>query len=423
MLEKLGFRKLVEETISVNRQTVSMSKYQFILSILLGLYIGLERLNHLKYIARDPIVSGIIGAMRLPVQSTFWRFLQHLKIFNVGQWKKVIREMRERVWQASNVRLETIVIDTDTTVETVYGSQQGARKSYNPKQKGKKSFEPIFSFIAETREYVTGRLRSGDKISGEEIRTHLKDTFNALPRCVKRVISRMDAGLYCWETVEVHEEAGHGFIIVAKKYAPIWERLEAAHWKPGRGCDGWTEFEYQPGGWPQAYRFIAVRHIKKQEEESEQQELFETEPYKYRVFVTNLPGRVLELVEFYDGRAGAENLIKEAKNDAGIGSVPSKMFTANQNFFQLVMIAYNFNCWLGLFERSNEKEYQHTTLGIQRLRFLFIAAKIWTHANRGGIHYSDQYPEKGLFERLMRRLRFIRTNARGFAPVVSRAWV
>src|ERR1019366_536105 len=51
---------------------------------------------------------------------------------------------------------------TDTTVHTLYGNQMGARKSYNPKNKGKKSYQPILTFIAETREYIWGELRNGD---------------------------------------------------------------------------------------------------------------------------------------------------------------------------------------------------------------------------------------------------------------------
>lgn len=139
-----------------------------------------------------------------------------------------------------------------------------------------------------------------------------------------------------------------------------------------------------------------MRSVKEPEEEQIQQgQLFETAASTDRVVVTNLPGRVLDLVCFSDGRAGTENLIKEVKQDAGLGSVPSNFFTANQNFFQLVMLAYNFNCWLGLFERQNEQEFRHRSLGIQRLKFLFIAAQIWMQANRGGIHSSDQYPERG----------------------------
>ena len=45
MLEKLGFQKLVEETITCGRMTRVMSVYKFFLGIVLGLYVGFQRLN------------------------------------------------------------------------------------------------------------------------------------------------------------------------------------------------------------------------------------------------------------------------------------------------------------------------------------------------------------------------------------------
>jgi hypothetical protein len=54
---------------------------------------------------------------------------------------------------------------------------------------------------------------------------------------------------------------------------------------------------------------------------------------------------VNKLVWFYDQRAGAENLIKEANNDAGLAAYSSGRWLMNCNHFQLVMLAYNLNCW------------------------------------------------------------------------------
>ena len=67
-------------------------------------------------------------------------------------------EIRQRVWEAANVKLSAVVLDTDTTVHTLFGDQMGARKGYNPKNKGKESFQPILTFLAETKEYVAGEL-------------------------------------------------------------------------------------------------------------------------------------------------------------------------------------------------------------------------------------------------------------------------
>jgi hypothetical protein len=54
--------------------------------------------------------------------------------------------MRQRVPEAAHVELATLTLDTDTTVHTLFGNQMGGRKSYSPKNKGKKSYQPILSF-------------------------------------------------------------------------------------------------------------------------------------------------------------------------------------------------------------------------------------------------------------------------------------
>jgi hypothetical protein len=61
----------------------------------------------------------------------------HLGI--AAQLLTVQRRMRERVWEAAHVELAAVTLDTDTTVHTLFGSQMGGRKSYNRKNKGKKS--------------------------------------------------------------------------------------------------------------------------------------------------------------------------------------------------------------------------------------------------------------------------------------------
>jgi len=245
---------------------------------------------------------------------------------------------------------------------------------------------------------------------------------------VEQIFGRADAGFYCWEAVEAYEESGCRFVIVARKTARLVEQLCQADWKPSPRTDAEAqcEFRYQPDGWPRAYRFVALRYEKSRQEleEVEQYQLFETSVYKYRVFVTNLEEPTDLVVWFYNQRAGAGNLIKEANNDAGLAAHPSGRFDTNRNHFQLAMLAYNLNCWLLLFNREatdTPETLHHTTLATARLRFLFLAAKIWRHAGRTGVSYSEHYEEKGLFQRLMQRLRRIAPRGPSFAPVVEGA--
>jgi hypothetical protein len=424
MLEKLGFKKLVEETLTIHRIPRAMTIYQFLLGMVLAIYVGFSRLNHLRFVAQDPMLTGVLQVKELPPQCTFWRFLTSLPLTVAQQLLKLQRLLRERVWEAANVQLPSITLDTDTTVHTLYGRQMGARQSYNPKNRGRKSYQPILTFIAETREYIGGELRNGDRPTGTQIARHLETVFASVPRCVRQIFARADAGFYCWEAVAAYEKVKASFLIVARKTSRLLEELKKADWRPSpkTDADEQCEFQYQPEGWGKAYRFIALRYQKKDEAPKEQYQLFETPEYIYRVFVTDMKDAINLLVWVYNQRAGAENLIKEANNDAGLAAHPSRQWAANCVHFQLVMLAYNLNCWLLLFNREEKlavDDLKHTTLVTARLRFLFMAAKIWRHAGRVGISYSDQYPERGLFQRLMDRLRNIAMGPTGFRPVLT----
>ena len=429
MLEKIGFQKCIDETMTVERATKVMSTYQFLLAIVLGIYVGFTRLNQLRFISRDPLFAGILKVPKLPPQCTLWRFLHSLHVGVARQIQSIQRRLREAVWAAGNVALSAVTIDTDTTVHTLYGKQMGARKSYNPKNKGKKSYQPILSFLAETREFIAGELRNGDRPTGKQIARHLQEVFQSLPRCVTRFFARADSGFYCWEAVEAYEKYKCRFVVVVRKTARLVEELVAAEWKPSphTDADEQCEFRYQPAGWGKAYRFIALRYEKDFDDEQEadevvQYQLFATKQYKYRVFVTNMTEPIDKVVWLYNQRAGAENLIKESNNDAGLAAHPSRMFVTNRNHFQLAMLAYNLNAWLMLFNREpaeTPQSLKHTTLATARLRFLFVAAKIWRHSGRTGVSFSQHYEERSLFTRLMERLRAIKPLGHTFAPVVE----
>jgi hypothetical protein len=425
MLERLGFQTLIEQTLTVSRVTRVMGVYQFVLAIVLGLYIGFARLNQLRFVARDPLLTGILRIAQVPPQSTLWRFLDSLHGQIARQILTVQAALRQRVWTASHIVVKAVTLDTDTTVHTVYGKKMGARVSYNPQHKGKKSYQPILTFVADTREYLWGDLHNGDKPTGKQIATHLRHAFAALPPGTRPGQGRADSGFYCWEAVAAYEAVGCQFVIVARKTNPLIARLTAATWvpSPGTDADAQCQFDYQPQGWPRPYRFIALRYEVPPDtppEPVEQYQLFATAAYTYRVFVTNFTNPIDKVVWFYNRRAGAENLIKEANNDAGLAAHPSHRFDVNSIHFQLAMLAYNLNCWLLLFQRHETvtavETLRHTTLATARPKFLFVAAKVWRHARRTGVSYSADYPEQPVFNRLMDRLRRVTPP---FGPVLD----
>ncbi|MGC9159785.1 MAG: hypothetical protein ACP5FH_12455, partial [Terracidiphilus sp.] len=105
-----------------------------------------------------------------------------------------------------------------------------------------------------------------------------------------------------------------------------------ANWKPSPNTDAdqQCEFLYRPEGWSHAHRFLALRYERAEaDEKPEQYQLFDSPQYIYRVFVTDLDNPIDLAVWFYNQRAGAENLIKEANNDAGLTAHPSNRWMMN----------------------------------------------------------------------------------------------
>src|SRR5262249_24505394 len=142
---------------------------------------------------------------------------------------------------------------------TVDGSAgEGGRNRYNPKNKGKRSYQMILTFLAETREYISGELRNGDRPTGAPIACHLQQVFAALPGTIHQIQARADSGFYCWEAVEAYEKRGAEFLISARKISRLVDQLKAAEWKPSprTDADGQCDFisprdgEEPTGSWP-----------------------------------------------------------------------------------------------------------------------------------------------------------------------------
>jgi hypothetical protein len=73
MLERLGLQKLVEETLTIRRIPRAMTIYQFVLGMVLAIYVGFARLNHIRFVAQDPMLTGILKVSGLPGQIVSYR--------------------------------------------------------------------------------------------------------------------------------------------------------------------------------------------------------------------------------------------------------------------------------------------------------------------------------------------------------------
>lgn len=401
-VDVVGFKEIFDDFYKAPARTPELGHYNMVYGIIMLLFIGFNRIWHFLYIRIDPMLCSIFNVVKLPYVTTYWRYVDSLGINQGRSLLDVMSALRERVWQLCGLHYKDIHINIDTTVETIYGKQQGGRKGHNTKNRGKEGLRPVLCFIEETREYFAGKLRAGKTIGGEEVAALIRSFKKYLPGCVKKVILRGDGEFISWEAVKAAKEEGYDFIFGNKACNPPFE---TSQWYKARKRDliGYNEIMYQPMGWDYACRFVVMRIPKAEAAKGEQAqlELLEDERYKYRLFVTSLKGKPHSVIEEYDKRADCENLIGEAKRE-GLEAIPSAKFASNYAYFQLVMLTYNiWRSFKMLAEHSQAEQaapekqpecslkgIMDNTIRIARLKLLLIAAKIRSHSGVAEVKYS-----------------------------------
>ena len=392
----IDFKQIFSATYHMPARHPKLGHYSMVAGLLMLLFIGFNRIWHFSYIRLDAMLCGFFRLTKLPVASTFWRYLDSLGINQAQSLLKLMSVLRERVWKQLGLNYVRICIDIDTTVETIYGNQQGGRKGHNTKNRGKKGYRPVLCFIEQTRECLIGKFRKGETISGKQTAAFILQTKSQLPACVQKVLLRADGEFQSWESIEAAISCGYDFIIANKRCDPPFD--------PSGWCRPWKRKDvaynscvYQPIGWQAPCRFVAMRIPKTKLAPNQQVQctLFEDDNYTYRIFCTSLSGPAHEVVGQYDKRADVENLVGEAKRE-GLEAIPSAKFKNNYAFFQLVMLSYNIWRYIKLLaavsqgrkEMPSLKTVASNTIRIARLKLLFIAAKVVKDQNRDKVKYS-----------------------------------
>jgi hypothetical protein len=422
-LDLIDFKNLFNSAYSAPKRKPKLGHCSMVIGLLMLLFIGFDRIWHFTYVRLDAIICGFFRLSSLPVASTFWRYVDSMGINQGNSLITVMNILRERVWKQLGLNYIRINADIDTTVETIYGNQQGGRKGHNSKYRGKKAYRPVLCFIQQTREYLVGKLRVGETISAKECAAFIARIKECLPGCVQQVLLRADGEFISWLSVKAAIEAGFDFIFANKGCEPYFD--PDAWYRPYKRKE--IEFNscfYQPGDWQMPCRFVAMRIPKKAKKgKPVQEQLFDRDRYTYRIFCTNLAGKAHQVIEQYDKRADVENLVGEAKRE-GLGAVPSAKFKNNYAYFQVVMLAFNIWRYLKLMASSNEvvdqQEPEQTasdsiasnTIRIARLKLLYIAAKVVKDQNRDKVKYSIHDVRTPLMIKFLEKLDRWRTKPR-----------
>lgn len=344
--------------------------------------VGEDRVFGLESWAADPLFVRLAGGV-VPSLDTVYRDLARFDpaaILTLEQWmaEQGLVDLRCR-------RNERLHIDVDSTVEPLFGTQQGALPGPNPRYHGRPSYHPLLAVLAETGTVIGAELRPGNCGFGDE-------QAEFLGRCIDRVREKMpsailcvriDAAGDCTRLMSAIAERDAYFCIKAKMDRPLCESVTLRpSWKTvdvdahGHALTQVAEVVFMRPAWLEAGLTVRVIARRTREHTSGRQTaLWAGADWTTQVFLTNDPSIDPADVPFeYNGRASIEPLIAELKGAWAIGKVPSETFAANHAMFLIKLLAHNL---LRRFVRHTRlAPLQHWRAGWIRRVLLCVPARL-----------------------------------------------
>ena len=287
----------------------------------------------------------------------------------------------------------------------VFGQQEGARVGFNPKKRGRPSYQPLLCFEGKTADVWEGVYLPGDMHPAPHTISLLEKSVAKLPAGIREIRARADSAFYDHALAEYLQDLPAFYAIVARITKPVQRYLGNLSYEEVFPEFWLSEFEYKPLGWKASQRFVVVRR-RIPEKPSWQLSLFKMSGYTYHVIVTNLSLQPLRLWRFYNQRATGELIIRELLEAYTLGKIPSKEWASNQAYFQLVLFAYNLINW---FRRlCLPEDWQRFNLQTIRNRLFLVPAQFLRPQGRPMLSLPESYPYAKTFLQILKNIKKMR---------------
>jgi len=376
LVERLGLRKVLEcQDLPRPGSNRGYRPVDIVMSFFVTIWVGGNRFAHCALLRYDEVLKKIFGWKEVGSESTFSRFFRK---FNLEINNEVFPSLQR--WTLGLYGTMKVTLDLDSTVLERYGEQEGSRRGYNPRKRGRPSQHPLIAFIAELKVVANGWLRSGNTSSSNNMGNFLEETFSLLSTLTVGLV-RADNGFFGEKCLNFFEEKGLSYITAAKftnrikkilvkgiRFVPIYAGIEIG------------EFTYQAIGWKRERRFIVVRKniaffpraTGKELMLFPEEEVYR-QTYRYSIIVTNMELPAVHIWEMYRKRSDSENRIKELKYDFAIRGFSSQKFYATEAAFRFALVAYNVMALFRLIALKDKKARRMATLYLK-----CIALGSWT---------------------------------------------
>lgn len=375
MLDKTGFKELIQNCESLPGQHSNRGHGVDVLleSFMTSIWCGANRFLHTEVTRSDRALGKIFGWKTAPGQDAYKRYFSKFSEgANIATGKHFFS------WFFQNIQLNYFTLDIDSTVVTRYGDQQeGAKKGYNPKKRGRKSHHPLMAFVNDLRMVANFWLRSGDTGAATNFVSFLEETL-AVFGDKKVGLVRLDSGFFQKDILDYLEYKSLNYIIAAKFTHPIQHLVNAQQaWLNVDDGIQICDTAYQAGKWSEPRRLVLVRQRIKERPKAggKMLSLFPEDEvhrhYRYSAYLTNLHFSAVDVWRTYRARGDAENRIKELKQDFGADAFNLKSFYATEAALIFAMVAFNF---MSLFRIFVLQEKTQRTLSTLRYRIFAIGA-------------------------------------------------
>jgi len=373
----LQFRRFLSRHLLYPRRNQRYTLSQMIMALVYPVILGLDRLETASFLRSNGTFQYLTGLQSYPDPQSLRRFLLQAAPEFREQLHRLNDQLLRQFIHLPDHR-SRLILDLDSTVVTVFGRQEGAAVGYNPRYRGKRSYDPLLCLEANSSFLWDAELRRGDAGTWVGSVELLASCFLSVPSDIRELRVRADAGFGYHPVLEMLEVCPAQYAVVARMTASLKRALGGLRYE--RLNPRWeiAEFEHRVSGWPQSRRCIVARRLI--EETDPEPTLFTLERYLYRAWFTSLPLTPAGVWHFYDGRAAMETRIRELREDFALRKIPTRAFAANALYLEVVRLAYNL---VTAFQRMClPQEWQSLTLSKLRHRLFWLPGELTRPQNR-----------------------------------------
>jgi hypothetical protein len=141
-LQVLQLRHFLARNLRYPRRNRRYSLSQMILALVYPLVLGLDRLETASFLRSNGTFQYLTGLPSFPDPQTLRRFLLHAPDSFWEQMHRVNDRLLQNIIHLPDHR-SRLIFDLDSSVVTVFGRQENAAVGYNPRYRGKRSYNPL----------------------------------------------------------------------------------------------------------------------------------------------------------------------------------------------------------------------------------------------------------------------------------------